>query len=359
MPLPPVEAGPAGMKRRNFLVELNQLRVSQYAPTRKQLEEDDLRMATLRKEEKELKRQEWVQATRRSGSSKATCGADGRPLPGGGPRSMRASGKGQAAENTYKLEKEEEAAKKREYNRLYERDAKEQLALHEAAVKQMAEDEARQTEALRKINEDENRMVAELHAKEMEEDRKYMMRLKESYKRELAAKKAAQQARNASERELEALISENNRHRAEMDERQRKNVIRSLQLHNEEFHREAVKNKEYTAAKHYEEVAALEEHNRRLTKEEQEAAQRKKEQFRKDLKDCIERDKEFRRKHNYDEPKEVTRQRHELAAESNRLILQEERLRDAERRQQYRKDLMGQIAKKQEFRMMHLDEPGI
>ncbi|KAK7200574.1 hypothetical protein NESM_000113300 [Novymonas esmeraldas] len=360
MPLPPVESGPASMSRRHFLVETNRLRVSQYAPTRKQLEEDDIRIAKARQDEKREKQAEWTQSRKKNADSySAAAAASGRPLPGGGPRSMRASRKGEPQENMYKLEREEEAAKKREYNRLYDQEARRQLADRDATLKQMHEDEANQTEALRKLNAEQDRMVAELHAKEMEEERRYLERLKQSNTRELAAKKAHQEAKDARDRELQTLVNENNRHRAEMDERRQKNVTRMLQLQNEHFHRESMKNKQDTESKNYAEAAAMEERNRRLTKEEQEAAQRKKEQFRQDFEDCIARDKEFRRTHNYDEPEEVARQRNELAAQSYRLIRQEERLRDAERRQQYRKDLMAQITTKQTYRMTHLDEPGM
>ncbi|AYU83870.1 protein of unknown function - conserved [Leishmania donovani] len=360
MPLPPVESGPAAMTRRNFLVEMNRLRVSQYMPTRKQLEEEDLRIATIRQEEKRAKHAEWAESRRKAADSYNAAGTNsGRPLPGSVSRSMRASGKGQPAENTYKLEKEEEAAKKREYNRLYEQEAKHQLAIRQATLKQMHDDEVRQMEALRKVNEEEDRKVAEAHAQAMEEERQYMERLKQSNKRELAARKAEQQAKEARDRQLQELVNENNRHRAEMDERRLKNVTRMLHLQNEQFHREAMLNKKASEAKHYEEVAAIEERNRLLTKEEQEAAQRKKEQFRQEFEDCIARDKEFRRTHNYDEPMEVTRQRNELAAQSYRLVLEEERLQNAERRQQYRKDLMDQIMAKQTYRMTHLDEAGI
>ncbi|GET93591.1 hypothetical protein, conserved [Leishmania tarentolae] len=360
MPLPPVESGPGAMTRRNFLVETNRLRVSQYEPLRKQLEEEDLRIATIRQEEKRARHAEWTASRRKAADSYNADGTNsGRPLPGSVARAMRASGKTLPEKSAYVLQKEEEAAKKREYNRLYEQDAKEQLAVRAATLKQMRDDEARQMEALRKLNEEQNCKVAEAHAKAMEEERQYMERLKQSNKRELAAKKAQQQAREASDRQLQELVNENNRHRSEMDERRQKNVTRMLQLQNEEFHREAMKNKKASREEHLEEIAAMEERNRRLTKEEQEAAQRKKEQFRQDFEDCIARDKEFRRKHNYDEPAEVTRERNELAARSYRLVLQEERLRDAERRQQYRKDLMDQIMAKETYRMTHLGEAGI
>ncbi|KAG5488917.1 hypothetical protein JIQ42_00535 [Leishmania sp. Namibia] len=360
MPLPPVESGPAGMTRRNYLVELNRLRVSQYAPTRQQLEEEDVRIATARLEEKRAKKAEWTQSLKKAADSyKAADTASDRPFAGGGPRSMRASGKMQPLENIYKLEKEEEAAKKREYSRLYDKEARHELALREATLKQMHDEESRQIEDLRKLNAEQDRMVAEEHAKAMEEERRYMERLKQSNKRELLARKAKQQEKDARERQLQQLVNENSAHREEMEERRRKNAIRMLQLQNEQYHREAMKSKQVSDAKRHEEEAALEEYNRRLTKEEQEAALRKKEQFRQDFENAIARDKEFRRTHNYDEPEELTRQRNELAAHSYRLLLQEERLRDAERRQQYRKDLMDQITAKQTFRLTHLDEPGV
>ncbi|CAJ1012990.1 hypothetical protein Q4I28_008303 [Leishmania naiffi] len=360
MRLPPVESGPAAMTRRNYLVEMNRLRVSQYAPTRRQLEEEDLRIATIRQEEKRAKQAEWTQSRKKAADSHAAAAAtSGRLLPGGCLRSMGASGRRPSVENTYKLQKEEEAAKKREYNRLYDQEARHQLAVREATLKQMRDEEARQEEELRKVNAEQDRMAAEAHAKAMEEERQYLERMRQSNKRELAAKKAEQQAKHARDRQLQALVDENSRHRAEMDERRQKNVTRMLQLQNEEFHKEAMKNRQASEAKHYEEVAAMEERNRRLTKEEQEAAQRKKEQFCKEFEDCIARDKEYRRTHNYDEPEEVTRQRNELAAQSYRLILEEERLQNAERRQQYRKDLMDQIMAKQTYRMTHLDEPGV
>jgi hypothetical protein len=358
MPLPPIESGPAGMSRRNYLVEMNRRRVAQYESTKKKLEEEDIRLATVRQQEKQQKQQEWLQS-RKKAVTAAAPDATGRPLPGANARSMRASGKAPANENTYKIQKEEEAAKKREYNRLYDQEAKRQLMEREATVKKMRDDEAAQMAALREMNAEQDRKLAEAHAQAKEEERQYLDRLKESNKRELAAKKAAREAREAQDRQLQELVNENNRHRAEMDERRQKNVTLMMKLQNEQFHKEATKSKQETEAKHNEEMAAIAERDRRLAKEEQEAAQQKKETFRREFEESIARDKEFRKRNNYEEPVEVTRQRNELAAQSYRVICQEERLREAERKQQYRQELMEQITSKQTYRMNHLDEPGM
>ncbi|KPI85598.1 hypothetical protein ABL78_5336 [Leptomonas seymouri] len=359
MTLPPVEPGMAGMTRRNFLVEMNRRRVAQYEPTKKQLDDEDVRMATARQEEKKKQQQEWAQWRQKtkSGSTVAGAGAAGRALPGATVRSMQASGKAPPKENIYMLQKEEEAAKKREYNRLYDMEAKHQLEEREATLKKMRDDEAAQIAAVRELNAEQDRRLAEAQAQAQEEERQYMERLKESNRRELAAAKAKREAREAQDRQLQALVNENSRHRAEMDERRQKNVALMMKQQNEQFHKETLKKRE--AETDHAEIAALAERNRRLAKEEQEAALLKKETFKRDFEESIARDKEFRRTHNYDEPVEMTRQRYELAAQSNRIILEEERLRDAERKQQYRKDLMEQITAKQTYRMNHLDEPGM
>lgn len=356
------------MSRRNYLVEMNHRRVAQYEPTKRQLEEEDVRLATVRQQEKLQKQEEWSQWRKKAASNGRNAGttaaaaataAAGRPLPGVNMRSMRASGKAPAKENTYKLQKEEEAAKRRAYNQLYDQEAKQQLEEREATLKKMHDDEAAQMAALRKVNVEQDRQMAEAEAQAKEEERRYLDRLKESNKRELAAKKAEREAREAQDRHLQDLVNENNRHRAEMDERRQKNVTRMMKLQNEQFHKEAMKNRQATEAKDNEEIAAIAERDRRLAKEEQEAERLKKETFKREFEESIARDKEFRRKNNYEEPVEVARQRNELAAQSNRVILQEERLREAERKQQYHQELMEQIAARQTYRMEHLDEPGM
>lgn len=361
MPVPPFEAGPRGMTRRHYLVETNRLRVSQHAPLKQQLEEEDLRIATRRADEKKEQQMEWTQSRKTAAIAAATAAsAANRPLPGGAPHSTRMGGtKREATVNAYKQEKEEEALKKQEYNRIYEAEAKLQLAERQATLDKMRNDERAQMAALRTVNEEHDRRIALAEEQAKEEQRQYLERTHKSNMRELEAKRAEQRAREARDRSLQALVDENNRHRAEMDERRQKNVTRMLQIQNEESHREAARNKSLSAKKESDEHKAVLEHNRRLAQEEQEAEQQKRERFRQEFEDCVARDKEFRRTHNYDETPEVARQRNELVAQSYRLVCQEENLRRAERQKEYKEDLIKQMTDKQEFRMTHLDEPGM
>lgn len=369
MPLPPVESGPAGMTRRNYLVEVNRRRVAHYEPTKKQLEAEDVRLATVRQQEKQQKQLEWTQSRKKAGAADGAAAAttngsthaasSGRPLPGANGRSLRATRNAPANENTYQIQREEEAEKKRQYNRLYDQDSKRQLEERRETLRKKQEGDEAQMAALREVNAQQDRWVAEARAAEAEEDRRYMARLKASNVRELATKKAERDAREEQDRQLQRLVNENNRHRAEMDERRTKNATRMLQMQNEVFHIESTKKKQANEAKLSEEMAVIAERDRRLAKEEQEAAQAKKETFRREFAESVARDKEFRERNNYDEPVEVTRQRNELAAQSYRVSREEERLRRSERKQKYREDLMDQIGAKQTYRMTHLDEPGM
>lgn len=349
MPLPPIEPGQAGMTRRNFLVERNRLRVSQYEVTRKALEEEDIRLAKKRQEQRQAMQDTWRKGT-------GVGQTDDRPLPGGGPRSQRMKDTAnQRHANDYQLQKVEEARKKAEYNKLYKADMKEQLTLHQETVKKIRADEHAQMAALRAINEEADQKAADAEFKLREENKAYMQRMRQSNIRELEVKRLENERKEAADLAIFRLAESNNNHRHEMEKRQQKNILLMNYLQNEQYNKEAMKRNADNQTRDAEELAKIVERDLRLAREEIEANKAKKERFKQELDDCVRRDKEYRRLHNYDEPEYVARQRNELAAQSYRLIRQEEALRDAERKAEYKRDLMNQIVAKHQYQMTHLD----
>lgn len=340
------------MMRRNILVERNRRRQEHYAPIRKALEEEDLRLAAERQEEKNREAQAWRDHRRQTSLRRPD-----RPLPGGGPRSQHhteATNPNLAVSR--QQEKLEQKKKEIAYQKLYEADMRQQLADRHAVLQKQAMDEQLQLAELRRINEDQFRQLQEEAARKEMEQKLYRERLHKLNVSELERKRQHQLEQHQREEELMRVVRENNAHQQEMTERQQKNVLKMMQLQNEEALVESMKNCQETEVKNAKEVELMIERDRRLAKEEREAEEAKRERFRREFDECVRADREFRRIHNYDEPIEVTRAKNEQAAESYRLLKQEEAWRMAEDRRNYQKDLLKQIKRKQEYELRHFDD---
>eukprot|EP00796_Vickermania_ingenoplastis_P011042 gene11042-7675_t len=352
MVLPPLEDGERGMTRRHILVERNRRRQEQFAPIRDAMAQEELRLAQERHEEKERLAREW-----RDRRGQISMHRPNRPLPGGGPRSeRRLETETQRNPMTYKQEKQEAKDKKSAYQKLYEEDMRQQLADRKAAIQKQEADDQAQLAALREIHEEQGRMYAEEDLRKEREQKEYTERLVKTNIRELERKRELQRQQYMQDEEMKRLVAERNRHQAESDERRKQNAVKVLQLLNEEARIEALKNRRDSDVKNARELEMLMERDRRLAKEDQEAEEAKKARFRQEFEDCVRRDREFRRIHNYDEPIELTRMKNEQAAASHQLLLQEEALRNEENRRQYKKELLKQIKTKQEYELKHFGD---
>lgn len=352
MVLPPLEDGENAMKRRNILVERNRMRRERYESTREALVQDDIREAEERRIAKERQQQEWKQKRATTSMHRPS-----RPLPGFGPDGKRQTQlTGVCCDvPTHVKDRLIEKRKKEMYQKLYEDDMRQQLADRKQTVqKQRADDEA-QGAALQKINEEQCQQLMLEDERKRKEEREYTERLKKLNAKELQRKHEHQLEQYNREENLRQIVKANNKHMTEMDERQTKNASRLMQLQNEDALVEALRNRTIEDSRNASEVEALIKRDKRLLREEQEAEEAKRERFRREFEDAVARDREFRRIHNYDEPAEVTRQKHEQVAESYRLLQQEEALRKEEARAEYKKELLKQIKTKQEYEMRHFD----
>lgn len=346
-----MSSGDAAMTRQNYLVERNRLRQKNYEETRKALEEEEVRIAKARAAEKEERQKAWA-AQKANSTQNQT-----RPLPGGGPRSQRmADTESQRNVNVYQQEKEREAKVKEEYNRLYKEDMKNQLAEHAATLKKQREDEEEHMRQLRKVNEDRDLKVAENERIRMEEEKAYNEKMRQYNIREQQKRIEKEKARLQAERDLERLVGENDRHRAEMDERRQKNVTAMNKLMNEEFYKQRAKKQKDDKEKEAKELDLLVEHDRQLAADERAALEAKKEAYKAGLADAIRRDQEFRRKNNYDEAPETIRRRNELNAQSYKALQEDQKHLTKSRKHQYSDELMQQISQKQKYELEHLDE---
>ncbi|KAH9598184.1 hypothetical protein LSM04_006139 [Trypanosoma melophagium] len=349
MPLPPVEDAPRSMMRRHHLVELNRRRVEAYAPTRKEQEEEDLRIAQERQQQRAKMLGSWKSQTNYTTDQS-------RPLPGGGPRSKRMK---QAAAiknpNYYKIVKEEEAQLKAERLASYKADMLQQLKEREEFLRKCREEEKASTDALVKMNKDHAR---ELEAKERAEARakkEYMDRVRETNLRELEQKRAKEQQREEHELAVLRAMQERQKEQAEIDERRARDAKRYMQLENEENHRLFKGKQKEDKAREEAELKAMLEYDAALAEQERREQMQKRQQFKAEFEESIAKQKDFLRTHNYDEPLESIRMRNEKAAADLVLIKQEERLRASEQRREYRNELMQQIREKQEWQLSHLD----
>lgn len=339
------------MMRRNILVERNRRRQERYAPTREALLQEDLRIAQERHDTKMELEKAW-----KSRAIQIPMSRPDRPLPGGGPRSTRrAETETQRNPTSYKQEKAAENEKKAAYQKLYEEDMRQQLADRRAVLQKVDADEKAQLAVLREIHEEQGRMYAEEELRKEKEQKEYTERLHKANIREQERKREHQKEHDRRMQDLDRAVRQNNAHQAEMDERQRKNAVKTMQLMNEEARIEAIKHQQSTRERDTKEMEILEARNRRLAQEDVEYEEGKKARFRKEFEDCVRRDKEFRALHNYDEPIEVTRMKDEQSAESWRLLQTEMRLRDEENRRSYKKDLLKQIKTKQDYELKHFD----
>lgn len=350
--LPPLEDGENAMKRRHILVERNRMRRQHYASTREALIQDDIREAEERRLAKERQQQEWKEKRAVTSMHRPA-----RPLPGFGP-----DGKRQTQPTgiccdipSHVKDRLVERRKKELYQKLYEDDMRQQLADRRQTVQKKRADDEAQGAALRQINEEQCQMLLLEEERKKKEEREYTERLKKLNAQELQRKQQHQLEQYNREENLRQIVKANNKHLTEMDDRQTKNASRLMQLQNEEALAEALRNRTIEDTRNANEVEALIKRDKRLLREEQEAEEAKRERFRKEFEDTVRRDREFRRIHNYDEPAEVTRQKHEQIAESYRLLQQEEAMRKEEGRAEYKKDLLNQIKTKQEYEMRHFD----
>lgn len=345
-----MERGQAAMARRNYLVERNRLRRAKYEETRRALETEDLKVASERAAEK----QERVDAWQATAATMNTSEGKTRPHVGGGPH--RGRDPADLPTTMYRQEQAEQARRKAEYRAVYEADVKQQVAMRQLTLKQQKDAEDHQSAALHELNTEASRKAADADFQRKEENKAYLSRVHKSNEREIAARNKRDAERMAAERTTQRLLQENNRHRTEMEEMQRKNAIKSYQLQNTENKKEASRRSNDNRAREAAELATVVALDRAAAQRDQEANEAKKERFRSEFDDSVKREKEFRRTHNYDEPAHVTRQRNELAAEAYRLMCQEQALITAQRKAEYERDLMDQIIARQDYAVTHLDE---
>lgn len=352
MVLPPLEEGENAMKRRHILVEQNRLRRERFAPTREALIQEDLKEAQERREAKERQEQEWK--AKRSATSMHR---PSRPLPGFGPDGKRRADLSACCCNIpfHVKEKLKEDRKNEMYRNLYQEDMQKQLADRRSTLEKKVADDQAQDAALRAIHEEQSQKLMLEEERKKQEEKEYTERLRILNAKELERKHKHQFEQYQREENLRRIVAANNKHMTEMNDRQSKNAIRLMQLQNEEALAEALRNRTNDDNQNAKELEALIKRDQRLLREEQEAEEAKRERFRREFEDCVRRDREFRRLHNYDEPMEVTRLKNEQAAESYRLLQQEEALRKEEARNAYKKELLQQIKTKQEYEKRHFD----
>lgn len=352
MVLPPLEEGENGMKKRNILVEQNRLRRERYAATKDALLQEDLKEVQERREIRNRQEQEWKSKRKVTSMHRPS-----RPLPGFGPDGKRRADRTDCCCNIPDHVKEglKEKRKNEMYQKLYQEDMRQQLADRKSTLQKKLADDQAQDAALRVINDEQcQQLLIEEERKKMEE-KEYTERLRKLNARELERKQKHQLEQLNREENLRRIVSANNKHMTEMTERQTKNASRLMHLQNEEALAEAIRNRTIDDNQNTKELEAIIKRDQRLLREEQEAEEAKRERFRREFEDCVRRDREFRRLHNYDEPMEVTRLKNEQAAESYRLLQQEEAMRKEEARIQYKKELLDQIRTKQEYEMRHFD----
>ncbi|EKF29008.1 hypothetical protein MOQ_007224 [Trypanosoma cruzi marinkellei] len=349
MPLPPLEEAPRSMTRRNYLVERNRLRVSAYAPTRKELEEEDIRMAQTRAERRRNMLNSW--------KSQSMYHPDlTRSLPGGGPRSKRMK---EAATlknpNYYKIVKEEEAQLKAERTAMYRADVLQQLKDREEYLRKWRADEKAYINSLVESHKEQSRKLEEREREEARIEKEYMNRMRESNLRELNQKRMKEREREEYELSLIRTVQAREKEKAETEERRARDMKQMMQRENEEYHR-SVKNKQKEdKAREEAELKAIMEYNATIAERERQEQKQRRDQYKSEFEETIEKQKEFFRTHNYDEPPESIRERNEKAAAALALIKQEERLRMVDRRREYREELMQQIREKQEWQLTHID----
>ncbi|RNF12221.1 uncharacterized protein Tco025E_06490 [Trypanosoma conorhini] len=349
MSLPPIEEAPRSMTRRNYLVERNRLRVNAYAPTRKELEEEDIRVAQARQEQRRKLLGSW--------KSQSSYNPDlTRPLPGGGPHSKRMK---EAAAlknpNYYKIVKEEEAQLKAERTAMYKADMQQQLKDRREYLSKWHADEKAYVTALVENQRELARQMEEREREDAKAKKAYMDRMRESNLRELEQKRLKEKEREEYELSILRDLQHREKEKAATEERRARDLKRMMQKENEEYHRSVVKKQEEDKAREEAELKSILEFNAALAERERQEQQQKREQYKAEFEETIEKQKEFHRTHNYEEPPESIRERNEKAAASLALIKQEERLRLADRRREYRNELMQQIREKQEWQLSHID----
>ncbi|ORC91314.1 uncharacterized protein TM35_000063190 [Trypanosoma theileri] len=349
MPLPPLEEAPRSMTRRNHLVERNRLRVQAYAPTRKELEDEEIRIAQQRQEQRAKMLDSWKSQTNYDADQT-------RPLPGGGPRSKRMK---EAAAiknpNYYQIVKQEDAQLKSERLASYKADMLQQLKEREEFLRKCREEEKASNDALVKINKDHAREMEAQERADARAMKEYMDRVRESNLRELEQKREKEQQREAYELSALRTLQQRQKEQAEIEERRARDVKRYMQLENEENHRIFKGKQKENKAREEAELKAMVEYDAALAEQERREQLQKRQQFKAEFEESIAKQKEFQRTHNYDEPLESIRMRNEKAAADLALIKQEERLRASEQRREYRNELMQQIREKQEWQLSHLD----
>lgn len=349
MPFPPIEEAPRSMTRRHYLVELNRRRVKAYEPTRKALEEEDLRLAQTRDERRKKMLDSWKSQTCYNADST-------RPLPGGGPRSRRMTEVAAIKNpNTYKIIKDEEAELKARRRAIHKAEMMQQLKEREEYLRKWREDEDMYVTSLVESRKEQTRKLEEREREDARAQKEYMDRVRETNLRELEQKRFKQKEREEYELSLIRAMQENDRKKAADDERRAKDVKRAMQMENEENARLSKKKQKEDKARDEAELKAILEYDAALAERERQEELRKKEQFKAEFKEAVAKQKELKEMYNYDEPPEVTRERAQKEVESVALIKQEEKLRLADRRREYRDELLRQIREKQAWRLEHLD----
>ncbi|ESL10045.1 hypothetical protein TRSC58_02227 [Trypanosoma rangeli SC58] len=349
MSFPPIEEAPRSMTRHNYLVERNRMRVNAYAPIRKELEEEDIRVARERQEQHKKMLDSW--------KSQSNYNPDAsRPLPGGGPHSKRMK---QASAlknpNYYKIIKEEEAQLKAERTAMYKADMQQQLKDRKEYLSKWHSAEKAYVTALVESHKEMARQMEERDREDAKAQKAYMDRMRESNLQELEQRRLKEKEREEYELSILRNLQERDKEKAATEERRAKDLKLMMQKENEEYHRSIVKTQEENKAREEAELKAILEFNAALAERERQTQLRERNRYKAEFEETIKKQKEFHQAHNYDEPLESIRERNEKAAASLALIKQEERLRLADRRREYRKELMQQIREKQEWRLAHID----
>ncbi|KAG8344300.1 hypothetical protein ERJ75_001350600 [Trypanosoma vivax] len=349
MPTLPVEQAPNSMSRRNYLVERNRLRVKAYEPTRRAYEEEELRLAKQREEQRKKVLDNWR-------SSVSLLADNSRPLPGAARRARQAKDQAGATMLTEsQTMKEEELQRKAARVASNRADMLQQLKDRREFLRQWKANEKAYEDSLMASNREFARQMQERERETAQMTKEYMDRVRASNLKELEQKRIKQKEREDAELAALRIVNENQERAMAAEERSAKDMKRMMQIENEENHRYAKKKQQEDKSREEAEIKAMMEYNEALAKRERRAQEQKRDQFKADFEETVAKQKEFRRLHNYEEPPESIRKRNEETAASIALIKQEERIRSAERKREYCGELMKQMREKQEWMLTHLD----
>nr|CCC95681.1 unnamed protein product [Trypanosoma congolense IL3000] len=346
MPLPPVEDAPNSMSRRHYLVERNRLRVKAYEPTRREFDEESLKLAKQCAERRATMLNSW--------KSSVPLHADGtRPLPGAARRQREKDA--HALNLTAPPVLDDDELHKRERKAQFRKDILQQRKDREEYLRNWRANEKAYDDALLATNTEFARKIQEQEREKAREIKDYMNRMRATNLQELEKKRERQRERDEADLAALRTAQETQRLKAEADERRAKDIKRLMQIENQENYSYSKKKQEEDKAREDAWISTMMAHDAALAERERQNQEQKRRQFKEDFNNTVEKQKEFRRLHNYDEPHETIRKRNEEAAAAAVRLRQEERLKNSQRQKQYREELMKQMREKYEWQLTHLD----